>query len=121
VLAARVLGHIDIPTIELSHMTDIQKRAYIIADNKLALNAGWDDEVLGLEIAELKEFGFDLSIMGFNAQDIKNLLNENDSFEISDIKDESKNLLMIECVSEKELETLFEEMKERGLECKILS
>ena len=121
VLAARVLGHTDIPTIELSHLSDIQKKAYIIADNKLALNAGWDDEVLGLEIAELKEFGFDLSIMGFNAEDIKNLLNENDSSEILDIKDESKNLLMIECVSERELETLFEEMKERGLECKILS
>ena len=55
VLAARVLGQTDIPTIELFHLSDIQKKAYIIADNKLALNAGWDDEVLGIEIAELKE------------------------------------------------------------------
>jgi DNA modification methylase len=70
VLAARVLGHTDIPTIELSHMTDIQKRAYIIADNKLALNAGWDDEVLNLEISELKEFGFNIDLLGFNADEL---------------------------------------------------
>jgi DNA modification methylase len=70
VLAARVLGHTDIPTIELSHLSDIQKKAYIIADNKLALNAGWDEEVLGLEIAELKEFGFDIDLLGFNADEL---------------------------------------------------
>jgi DNA modification methylase len=70
VLAARVLGQTDIPTIELSHLSDIQKKAYIIADNKLALNAGWDDEVLGIEIAELKEFGFDIDLLGFNADEL---------------------------------------------------
>jgi len=77
VLAARVLGQTDIPTIELSHLSDIQKKAYIIADNKLALNAGWDDEVLGLEIAELKEFGFDIDLTGFNVDEIKLLTNVN--------------------------------------------
>jgi ParB-like chromosome segregation protein Spo0J len=77
VLAARVLGQTDIPTIELSHLSDIQKKAYIIADNKLALNAGWDDEVLGLEIAELKEFGFDIDLTGFNVDEIKSLTNVN--------------------------------------------
>ena len=76
VLAARVLGHTDIPTIELSHMTDIQKRAYVIADNKLALNAGWDEEVLGLEITELKEFGFNIDLLGFNAKELKELVSE---------------------------------------------
>lgn len=74
VLAARVLGQTEIPTIELSHMTDIQKRAYVIADNKLALNAGWDEEVLGLEITELKEFGFNLDLTGFSTDEIEALL-----------------------------------------------
>ena len=74
VLAARVLGHTDIPTIELSHMTDIQKRAYIISDNKLAMNAGWDEEVLGLELTELKEFGFNLDLTGFSTDEIEALL-----------------------------------------------
>ena len=73
VLAARVLGHTDIPTIELSHMTDIQKRAYIISDNKLAMNAGWDEEVLGLELTELKEFGFDFELTGFSINEINAL------------------------------------------------
>ena len=74
VLAARVLGQTDIPTIELSHMTDIQKRAYIISDNKLAMNAGWDEEVLGLELTELKEFGFNLDLTGFSTDEIEALL-----------------------------------------------
>lgn len=73
VLAAHKLGETQVPTIELSHMSDTQKRAYIIADNKLALNAGWDDEMLALEIDELKEAGFDLSFTGFTIDDINAL------------------------------------------------
>lgn len=76
VLAARVLGHTDIPTIEISHMTDIQKQAYVIADNKLALNAGWDEQVLGLEITELKEFGFNIDLLGFDAKELRDLSSE---------------------------------------------
>ena len=73
VLAAHKLGETQVPTIELSHMSDTQKRAYIIADNKLALNAGWDDEMLALEIDDLKEAGFDLSFTGFSIDDINAL------------------------------------------------
>ena len=64
-LAARKLGMADVPVIELAHLTDAQRRAYIIADNKLALNAGWDDETLRIEIAELKDDAFDLTLLGF--------------------------------------------------------
>lgn len=73
VLAAHKLGETQVPTIELSHMSDIQKRAYIIADNKLALNAGWDSEMLSLEIDELKEAGFDLGLTGFTLDEINGL------------------------------------------------
>jgi ParB-like chromosome segregation protein Spo0J len=73
VLAAHKLGKTQVPTIELSHMSDTQKRAYIIADNKLALNAGWDNEMLALEIDDLKEAGFDLSFTGFTIDDINAL------------------------------------------------
>jgi hypothetical protein len=55
VMAAQKLGETQIPTIELGHMTQNQKRAYIIADNKIALNAGWDEEVLKLELEELTD------------------------------------------------------------------
>jgi ParB-like chromosome segregation protein Spo0J len=65
VLAAHKLGETEVPTIELGHMDDTQKRAYIIADNKLALNAGWDNEMLELEIQKLKDVGFDINLLGF--------------------------------------------------------
>lgn len=65
-LAARKLGMDSVPTIELAHLSDAQKRAYVIADNKLALNAGWDNELLAIELGELDELGFDLSLTGFD-------------------------------------------------------
>jgi len=70
-MAAKKLNEIEVPTIELSELTEIQKKAYIIADNKLALNAGWDNEILQLEIAELKDAGFDLGLTGFSADELK--------------------------------------------------
>lgn len=73
VLAAQKLGESEVPTIELSHMDDNQKRAYIIADNKLALNAGWDNEMLMLEVADLKDAGYDLGLTGFSADELEEL------------------------------------------------
>ncbi len=65
--AARKLELSNVPVIELGHLTPSQKRAYVIADNRLALDAGWDDELLALELAELSEAGYDLLLTGFNA------------------------------------------------------
>jgi len=73
VLAAQKLGEIEVPTIELGHMSESQKRAYIIADNKLALNAGWDNEMLGLEVADLKDAGYDLELTGFSLDELEEL------------------------------------------------
>jgi hypothetical protein len=73
VLAAQKLGESEVPTIELSHMDDNQKRAYIIADNKLALNAGWDNEMLILEVADLKDAGYDLGLTGFSLDELEAL------------------------------------------------
>lgn len=73
VLAAQKLGESEVPTIELSHMDENQKRAYIIADNKLALNAGWDNEMLALELADLKDAGYDLGLTGFSMDEIEDL------------------------------------------------
>jgi ParB-like chromosome segregation protein Spo0J len=77
VLAARKLELAEVPCIRLAHLTDTQRRAYVIADNKLALNAGWDDEVLGLELADLREVDFDLGLTGFDAEKIEAQLNPN--------------------------------------------
>ena len=73
VMAARKLGITEVPCIELAHLTQAQKRAYIIADNKLALNAGWDNELLALEFGELQELGFDLDLTGFDADELEAL------------------------------------------------
>ena len=74
VMAARKLAIADVPSIRLTHLTEAQKKAYVIADNKLALNAGWDDEMLAVEITDLKDMGFDLDLTGFNTDEIEALL-----------------------------------------------
>lgn len=72
-MAARKLGYTEVPTIELKDLTEAQKKAYIIADNRLALNAGWDNEMLKLEFDELAELGFDLELTGFSLDEIEAL------------------------------------------------
>jgi DNA modification methylase len=73
--AARKLELIEVPVIELTHLSAIQKKAYILADNRIAANAGWDDELLGVELTELKDAGFDLELMGFGDEELERLLN----------------------------------------------
>jgi ParB-like chromosome segregation protein Spo0J len=74
VMAARKLGLDEVPCIRLGYLSETQKRAYIIADNKLALNAGWDDEMLRLELNELREANVNLSLVGFTEEEIGELL-----------------------------------------------
>jgi DNA modification methylase len=69
-MAAKKIGMEEVPTIELSHLSEAQKKAYIIADNKLALNSGWDEAMLAIEFAELEDFGFDLELTGFSLEEI---------------------------------------------------
>ena len=69
-MAARKLGYTEVPTIELKDLTKTQRKAYIIADNKLSLNAGWDDEILRFELGELDAAGFDLELTGFVGDDL---------------------------------------------------
>ena len=74
VLAARKLGLERVPVIELAHMTEAQRRAYVLADNQLALNARWDDALLRLELADLKDLGFDVGLIGFSEGELERLL-----------------------------------------------
>jgi DNA modification methylase len=75
VLAARKLGMNEVPVIELAGMSEAQKRAYILADNKLALNAGWDTEMLAIELGDLAALGFDLSLTGFGDEELASIFN----------------------------------------------
>lgn len=78
VLAAQKLGLDVLPTIEASHLTDAQRRAYVITDNRLALDARWDNDMLKVEIADLKAEGFDLSLTGFELSEVAAILDEPD-------------------------------------------
>lgn len=73
-MAARKLGLGKVPVIELKDMTESQKKAYVIADNQLAMNAGWDIELLKIEVADLNEDGFDLELLGFDNKMLDSLL-----------------------------------------------
>ena len=73
--AARKLGLKEVPVIELGHLSDTQKKAYILADNRIALNAGWDDGLLTLELQELQGANVDLGLLGFGDEEIERLLN----------------------------------------------
>lgn len=74
--AAQKLGLKKIPCIKESHLTEAQRRAYVIADNKLSLNAGWDDELLAVELSDLQGENFDLSLLGFDDKEIADLFSE---------------------------------------------
>jgi DNA modification methylase len=73
-LAAKELGLSSVPVIELAGLSEAEKRAYLIADNKLALNAGWDEALLAAEVADLQALGVDLDLTGFEAGEIDDLL-----------------------------------------------
>jgi DNA modification methylase len=75
-LAARKLRMTEVPVIVLDHLTETQRRALVLADNRLAINAGWDEEMLKVELESLQEDGFDLDIVGFTDEEIENLLRD---------------------------------------------
>src|SRR5665647_2105421 len=78
ILAAKLEGIKEVPCVLVEYLTDAQKKAYMLADNKLALNAGWDMGMLKIELEELEEFDFDLSLTGFNDLEIDLMIKEND-------------------------------------------
>jgi len=98
-MAARKLGLDKVPTLDCSDMTETQKKAYIIADNKLALNSGWDTNLLSLELQELDSNGFNLELLGFDSKELDELLAPEviegltDEDAVPDVPDEPKTKL----------------------------
>lgn len=76
VMAAQKLHLTEVPTVCLSHLSPTQVKAYILADNKLALNAGWDNDLLKVELEDLKDSDFDLNLTGFSDDELKDILVE---------------------------------------------
>ena len=104
-MAAKKMGMEEVPTIELSHLSDAQRKAYILADNKLALNSGWDNELLKIELAELDDLGFDLELIGFDPSEIQ--FNEID-YSILDEEDVNKIIDDLEGGVKKAIQIEFE-------------
>lgn len=82
--AAKAEGIKEVPCVMVEHLTEAQKKAYIIADNKLALDAGWDNEILAVELESLKDLNFDVELTGFNAAEIDDLFSNIHDKEVSD-------------------------------------
>jgi DNA modification methylase len=87
-LAARKLRMTEVPVIVLDHLTETQRRALVLADNKLAINAGWDEEMLRVELEALQEDGFDLDIVGFSDDELADLLREQETESATGLTDE---------------------------------
>jgi len=120
-MAARKLKMDDVPTIELSHLSEAQKKALVIADNKLTLNADWDTQILSLELSELQDIGFDLDILGFDSIELAKLF---DVIEPDDIKEQSYNEvfnIIVECKDEQEQEKIFNRLDSEGYKCRVQS
>ena len=89
--AAKIVGLKTVPTITLSHLSEDQRRAYVIADNQLALNSGWDDDLLQSELQALGDAGFDLSLLGWG-DDIPSFAEEPDYSALDDLDDPTNDL-----------------------------
>lgn len=122
--AAQKLKLKTVPALRIDTLSEAQRRAYMLADNKIALNSGWDEELLKIEVSGLSELGFDLGVLGFEPQEIAKYL---DLDAISLGEDESmldqepeKFEVLIECGCENSQIELLDELDSRGLTCRAL-
>lgn len=119
-LAAKKLGLDEVPTITLEGLTEAQRKAYVIADNKLALNAGWDDQALQTELERLQELDFDLSLTGFGVDELARM------FDDQEIEPEEQGYsevfnVIVECADEQQQEKVFNQLDRDGYKCRVQS
>jgi len=123
VLAARKLGTTTIPAIVLAGLSEPKKRALMLADNKLALNARWDDDLLRLEIDELHGVGFDLALTGFAIEELRDIvfpLERKDRSAERALDDGLVYQVIVECEGEDQQAEILGELRARGIKCKPL-
>ena len=127
-MAAKKLKLEQVPTITLKGLTDAQRKAYVIADNKLALNAEWDFDLLKIEIESLQEDDFKLDLLGFDVDELNGILGFDDIAEEDeeepeqDYEDKYKEQygVIIVCKSAEEQEKIFNKMQQNGYEVKVV-
>ena len=121
-LAAEILNLEKIPTISLEHLTEDQRKAYVIADNQLALASGWDDDLLQSELASLADAGFDLTVLGWG-DDLPDFAEDPDYSALDDLEDDNdwadgvKKAIQIEFRSEdyEEAKALVADARKNGV------
>ena len=124
--AARKLGMAEVPCIMLDNLTELQKQAYIIADNKLALNAGWDDELLKIELQDLHAQDFDMGLLGFDAQELSEAMGLESALDDASpapdagINYQEKFAVLVDCNDEAHQRQVFEKLGGMGYVCKVL-
>lgn len=120
--AARKLGMEELPAIQLDGLTKAQKKALILADNKLALNSGWDYELLKIELEELNDQNFDLSIIGFDADELEKVMFDNIETELPKEQDlKAMYEIAVECKDGNEQQIVFDMITEKGYKCRVLT
>ena len=123
VLAAKQLGLDEVPVVVARGWSAAQKRAYVLADNKLTENGGWDDDLLKVEIGELQGEGFDLTLTGFSMGEIGELLGETGGDGIEDAPDskykEQFGVIVI-CKDEAHQQAVFEKLPGSGYEARVV-
>lgn len=123
-LAAQKLGLETVPTIQMSHLSKAQKRAYILADNRIALNAGWDDEMLEVELRGLDDDGIDLDLLGFSSAELQRLLDlpdEGEQDEPGDGAYKEQYGVIVMCGGESEQERVFNQLQAEGYKCRVVT
>ena len=121
--AAKKLGFIDIPCIVIDKLTEAQRKTLIIADNKLALNADWDFDLLKTEFEFLTNHDFNLELTGFDSKEIDAIFSESEEKDLTDYSDSfsEKHQVVIDCIGEREQKILYDRLTKEGYACKVMS
>lgn len=121
--AARKLKMKAIPAIQLDGLSEAQKKALILADNKLALNSGWDYDLLKVELNQLSDIGYDLEMIGFDANELTAIMFGDELEEKTPEEKEMKSVyeIAVECNDENEQQAVFDMLTEKGYKCRVLT
>ena len=117
-LAAKVLGMTSVPCIKLTGLTAEQRRAYVIADNKLAEKAGWDEDLLKLELGSLDRTDFDLGLIGFSEKELNRILSDDTEMETAKPEDPDELAVIVSCSSKDEQESAYDLLVANGYTCR---
>ena len=121
-MAAKKLGLDKVPCIRLGHLSEAQRKAYVIADNKLALNSGWDNDLLKIELMQLDSIDFDLNLIGFDLSELANIFDPvTEEIELKEQTYSETFNIIIECDDEQNQESIYNELQEKGYKCQVQS